>query len=880
MPSFNDDHLGFSGPELNGANAIHITAAGGKPFSLHNAVSFESTATMAHLPVDDTVTRAVGVDGSGNLVNTSLTTFSSEVRVDVAGDETGLHLAGNHDNTNHHGGKLRMTKFAADKATGKFSTVMYQDGETQQGDTVLVSGCTVSSDTRGFKFQAFKTSPNFDDIIDSDDVDTLGYITRNGFNCTSGEYMKDGTQITYSDLSGTISTSNVGDTQITDAKIAAMAASKLTGTVTNAQIATGVSATKLTTGTIPDARISSAIARVTALDAKANSADVYTQSAVDAFAIRDDAADQQILTTDATVFRIRTQSDDAAKLPQLVLMKNNAVGSTVANTFLKQYDDSLRFLTNGHDEFHFGNTTAAKITDTSLDLKSGSVYKINGTQITYSDLTGTIATAQVGDTQITDGKIAAMAATKLTGTIDTARIPNLAASKITTGTLSDGLLNATISRTDDVYAKNIVDSMVAAKCTKVGNNIVTGTWDFQGTYVRIGLTTDADSLQRANYYGQHVFHGHTHLGTLTITGAFGTLANKRTMKIGANNVVEFEDAQIEQDSGFAKVKAGQRLLADNCTVTGSMKIAEDTPTGAAMNLQNGLGSSGYTTTNKSQIMFGFNGGGTYPHYIKSSHQSNTGAAEQDAGSKLDFLINDGEADVGSATAIEAHTPKVLSISSQSVRCHKELRPDAGILMPFGSLGYNLVHQCLPHSVIGTSHQLFVRFTAQPASASSAAGQEHKTLQPHKGSYSAFHTITDGTFNGAVNATDIDDKTNSGGGTVSISYGHSDVTDGTHFVSSFAGYIYWGTGWATAVQNADNRMVRVSVVSVEGLNLYCDGKLVVAQAKETSNNISGAGANTRYYTFTARGSYTALEGHCTTDDTNMVATMGFTCFSYW
>jgi hypothetical protein len=71
MPSFNDDHLGFSGPELNSANVINITAAGGKPFSMHNAVSFESTATMANLPVDDFVTRAVGVDGSGNLVNTN-----------------------------------------------------------------------------------------------------------------------------------------------------------------------------------------------------------------------------------------------------------------------------------------------------------------------------------------------------------------------------------------------------------------------------------------------------------------------------------------------------------------------------------------------------------------------------------------------------------------------------------------------------------------------------------------------------------------------------------------------------------------------------------------------------------------------------------------
>ena len=71
MPRFNDDHLGFSGPELNVADSINFTATDGKKFSMHNPVSFESTATMAHLPVDDTVTRAVGVDGSGNLVNTN-----------------------------------------------------------------------------------------------------------------------------------------------------------------------------------------------------------------------------------------------------------------------------------------------------------------------------------------------------------------------------------------------------------------------------------------------------------------------------------------------------------------------------------------------------------------------------------------------------------------------------------------------------------------------------------------------------------------------------------------------------------------------------------------------------------------------------------------
>ena len=65
-----------------------------------------------------------------------------------------------------------------------------------------------------------------------------------------------------------------------------------------------------------------------------------------------------------------------------------------------------------------------------------------------------------------------------------------------------------------------------------------------------------------------------------------------------------------------------------------------------------------------------------------------------------------------------------------------------------------------------------------------------------------------------------------------------------------------------------------------MNLYCDGKLVAAQTRSTTNSISGTGDNYMYYTFTARGSYTALEGHFTTDASDMVGAMAFTCYSYW
>jgi hypothetical protein len=199
-------------------------------------------------------------------------------------------------------------------------------------------------------------------------------------------------------------------------------------------------------------------------------------------------------------------------------------------------------------------------------------------------------------------------------------------------------------------------------------------------------------------------------------------------------------------------------------------------------------------------------------------------------------------------------------------------------MPFGSLGYNLVHQILPHSVIGTSHQLFVRFVSL-ATESGAVG--YKTVQPHKGAETTLSSRVGGSDAANVNATDVDDKTNSGGDTVSISFGDADVATSDHALTSFAGYLYWGTGWDSAVQSAGNRLVRVGLVAKEGMNLYADGKLVAAQSKPTSNSIQGTGdGNIRYYTFTARGAYTALEGHFTTDGTNMVCTMEYTCYAYW
>ena len=130
------------------------TAAASDVVALTSTVSTlaATVGTKAAQSALDALTSTVGtkaddnavVKTSGDQAISGVKTFSSGVRVDVTGDLTGLHLAGNHDDTNNHGGKLRLTKFKADTVTAEASTVIYQDGITLHGNTNLVTGCTVS----------------------------------------------------------------------------------------------------------------------------------------------------------------------------------------------------------------------------------------------------------------------------------------------------------------------------------------------------------------------------------------------------------------------------------------------------------------------------------------------------------------------------------------------------------------------------------------------------------------------------------------------------------------------------------------------------------------------------------------------------------------
>ena len=118
------------------------TAAASDVVALTSTVSTLATTvgTKAAQSALDTLATAVGtkaddsavVKTSGDQAISGAKTFSSGVRVDVAGDLTGLHLAGSEDDSNNTGGKLRLTKFESDKTTPRFTSVMYRTEVTNK----------------------------------------------------------------------------------------------------------------------------------------------------------------------------------------------------------------------------------------------------------------------------------------------------------------------------------------------------------------------------------------------------------------------------------------------------------------------------------------------------------------------------------------------------------------------------------------------------------------------------------------------------------------------------------------------------------------------------------------------------------------------------
>ena len=501
-------------------------------------------------------------------------------------------------------------------------------------------------------------------------------------------------------------------------------------------------------------------------------------------------------------------------------------------------------------------TGYVKIGTTSFDgddinLAAGKEYQINGTQITYTNLGGTIATAQIGDTQVTNAKIVDMAATKLTGTIATARVPSLPASQITSGTFAT-------ARVPSLPASQITSGTfnTARIPSLPASQITSGTFD-AARIPSLASTSLSDTTSLVRTSGDQTIGGQKTLtGAIINTGGLYTTGTVTHQGTGNRAVT------IQSSNPGGGVNSELRLVtADNTNSsnptlnTGTLKYNGAT---SQLEMDKSLAVTGSIT--ESVV----------------SHCKLTGT--QVVGGAKTFTEATTIANDLSTQNINLTTGDITKTGQGTAGLFTRVSELEGV---FGSVGARMVRQILPASVIGTSHQLFARYRTVKIGTGVDA---HKALQSHKGSNNIQNVRVYGnnTSNRTVNDGGAVDKTNSGGDTATVQFNDSDLTSGVadHMFTSFAGYLYWGTGWDSAVQTADNRMVRVSVTATEGLNLFCDGKIVAAQSRESTHGITGGGTGVRHYVFTARGDYTAIEGHITSDDTALVTRLDFTCFSYW
>lgn len=160
---------------------------------------------------------------------------------------------------------------------------------------------------------------------------------------------------------GAVTNAKLGAGAVTDAKVTDVAASKVTGTISNAQLASGIDASKLTTGTLPIARIADG----TVTDAKLASgidASKLTTGTLPIARIADGAVVEAKLGTGAvTNTKLATDSVGATKIIDGSVLEakigTNAVTTVKVNDAAITPSKTSFFNQYSGGKLHFGRVT-------------------------------------------------------------------------------------------------------------------------------------------------------------------------------------------------------------------------------------------------------------------------------------------------------------------------------------------------------------------------------------------------------------------------------------------------------------------------------------------------------------------------------------------
>lgn len=546
---------------------------------------------------------------------------------------------------------------------------------------------------------------------------------------------------------------------------------------------------------------------------------------------------------------------DTANIVKLDTSENNFTGVVDASSF-KQGNSALNFshLAGGvADNQLTSNIPLLNATENNFTgIVDGASFKQGNTALNFSHLAGSASTGQIPD----------LASSKITsGTLDVARIPSLPTSQLTSGTIADARLPTTLLRSD------IGETIINTGNTSGTNFHIRHSSNFQGapslsvedynamgTQLQAGtLTLDSDdvAIKNSDSDGGVVFYNNntTFLGRLDNDG----------MNIKSGLTYKVNGTDIATITTGAQTFEGVKTFADQPIFANGINASTNSILGASS------GTHSHTIYGSVDLQATITQAAGKEANLRTTVV--TGNLTQTGGNTSltgDLTHTGGTVDITGDVLLDGH----LTIDTN--HDIKILNDSVGIFSRVTTLEGNrhLLH-ILGSTSVNTSLVMSCKFWSLPMNSGYAKNDyimgQGDTNTPQTKKYSNhYQTVFDG-----VVGTDLTDFTKTQSSVSGVGYGvdialtTSDWSEGgttiSNVIISGTGYINWShSSFPSASRNKYNKLIRIGHYCDDAVKITIDGQAIVWAKYSFSNSISGTGNDNFNSVCVVRGDISALE----------------------
>ena len=606
----------------------------------------------------------------------------------------------------------------------------------------------------------------------------------------------------------------------------------------------------------------------------------------------------------------QTQSSDSSTALNYLQMRQGS-GSNAKEMGLRMFgaeqailfEDTIQLKDIGTGSYP--GTNIGQIKGSGINLISGKTYQINGSNLNFSNLEGSVSTDQIPN----------LATSKITsGTFADSFIPNLASSKITSGTFADSFIPnlATSKITSGTFADSFIPNLASSKITS-GTLAVARIPSLPSSQLTSGIIADArlpttllksttaeTIINTGNTNGTnfHIRHSSNFQGAPSLSvedyNATGTqlqagiltldnddVAIKNTDSDGGivfyNNTNTFL-GRLDNDG--MNIKSGLTYKVNGtaiATITTGAQTLEGVKTFADQPIfANGINASTSSILGASS--------GTHSHTIHGTVDLQA-TMTQTAGHEANLrttVVTGNLTQTGGNTSLTGnltHTGGTVEITGDILldghmtvdtgHDIKILNDSVGVFSRVTTLEGNrhLLH-ILGSTSVNTSLVMSCKFWSLPMNSGYALndyimGQGHTTTPQTKKYSNHYQTVFDGTI-----GTDLTDFTktissvSASAYSLNINIGSSDWSGGStiqNVIISGTGYINWNhSSYPSNVRSKYNKMIRIAHYCDDAVRVIIDGNPIVFAKYTYSNHIAGTGNDSFNSVCVVRGDISAVE----------------------